>query len=129
MQPATWNSAAQAAVLLCRRARPRRSLCRRLPRCRGSRSPPGIAALTRKQAEAVSNLAALYAVSGELGRALAATEDALELAEALSLDEIKAESLTFRGHARIVAGDGGGIADLEEAVELAENGAALMSWC
>ncbi len=113
--------AAQAAVLLCRSALARGDRDAAVSHAAGAvdllrGSPP-----SREQAEAVSNLAALYAVSGESGRALAATEDALELAEALSLDEIKAESLTFRGHARIVAGDGGGIADLEEAVELAEN--------
>jgi class 3 adenylate cyclase len=75
---------------------------------------------TAERAEAVSNLAAFHAVGGETALALEATAAALELAESLGLDEIRAESLTFRGHARIVGGDPGGIEDLEEAVEIAE---------
>jgi tetratricopeptide (TPR) repeat protein len=43
---------------------------------------------------------------------------ALELAETFGLHEIKAESLTFRGHARILDGDRGGLADVEQAVEI-----------
>ena len=77
-----------------------------------------------EQAEAVSNLAAVHAVRGESERALEASAEALALAETLSLDEIRAESLTFRGHARILDGDEGGIADLELAVEVAEDTSA-----
>jgi class 3 adenylate cyclase len=77
-----------------------------------------------EQAEAVSNLAAVHAVRGEPEGALEASGEALALAEALSLDEIRAESLTFRGHARILDGDEGGIADLELAVEVAEEASA-----
>jgi class 3 adenylate cyclase len=72
------------------------------------------------QAEALSNLAAFHAVCGDSERALEASGEALALAEALALDEIRAESLTFRGHARILGGDVDGIADLEQAVEIAE---------
>jgi class 3 adenylate cyclase/tetratricopeptide (TPR) repeat protein len=75
---------------------------------------------TREQAEAISNLAAFHALRGDSELALQATGDALALAEELALDEIRAESLTFRGHARIVGGDVGGIEDLEEAVEIAQ---------
>jgi class 3 adenylate cyclase len=75
---------------------------------------------TREQAEAVSNLAAFHALSGDSRLALEESAQALTLAEALGLGEIKAESLTFRGHARILGGDPGGIEDLEEAVEIAE---------
>jgi tetratricopeptide (TPR) repeat protein len=77
-----------------------------------------------EQAEAVSNLVAVHAVRGESDRALEASSQALALAEALSLDEIKAETLTFRGHARILGGDEDGIADLELAVEVAEEASA-----
>jgi class 3 adenylate cyclase/tetratricopeptide (TPR) repeat protein len=75
---------------------------------------------SRELAEAVSNLAAFHALCGESERALQASGEALALAETLGLDEIRAESLTFRGHARILGGDEGGIADLERAVALAE---------
>jgi class 3 adenylate cyclase len=89
-------------------------------------SPP-----SPEQAEAVSNLAAFHALCGESDRALAASGEALALAEALSLDEIRAESLTFRGHARILGGDVDGITDLEQAVEIAEEASspALIRSC
>jgi class 3 adenylate cyclase/tetratricopeptide (TPR) repeat protein len=79
-------------------------------------SPP-----SREQAEVTSNLAMLQAVRGESEHALKTSDEALALAEALSLDEIKAESLTFRGHARILGGDHGGLDDLEQAVEIAKD--------
>jgi hypothetical protein len=84
-----------------------------------------------EQAEAVSNLAAFHALCGESDRALEASGEALALAEALELDEIRAESLTFRGHARILGGDLDGITDLEQAVEIAEeaNSPALVRSC
>jgi class 3 adenylate cyclase/tetratricopeptide (TPR) repeat protein len=77
-----------------------------------------------EQAEAVSNMAAVHAVRGETERALEASGEALALAETLSLDEIRAESLTFRGHARILGGDERGLDDLEDAVEIAEEAGA-----
>jgi DNA-binding SARP family transcriptional activator/class 3 adenylate cyclase/tetratricopeptide (TPR) repeat protein len=112
--------AAQAQVLLAR-----------LARDRGDRSAAFAAAFaaveilresppSREQAEALSNLAGIHAVWGESERALAAGAQALELAEALGLDEIRAESLTFRGHARILHGDRGGLADVEQAVKISE---------
>ena len=73
-----------------------------------------------EQAEAISNLAAFHALNGDTDRALEAIGEALALAEALGLDEVRAEALTFRGHARMVAGDDTGIEDLEQAVEVAE---------
>jgi tetratricopeptide (TPR) repeat protein len=73
-----------------------------------------------EQAEAISNLAAFHALNGDTDRALEAIGEALALAEALRLDEVRAEALTFRGHARMVAGDDTGIEDLEQAVEVAE---------
>ena len=78
-------------------------------------SPP-----SREQAEALSNLAGFHAGCGEPERALEASGKALELAERLDLHEIRAECLTFKGHARLLSGDPGGIADLERAVEVAE---------
>ena len=75
---------------------------------------------SRELAEAVSNLAGFHAVCGEPDRALAASDEAFTLADSLALHEIRAESLTFRGHARILSGDRDGIADLEQAVEIAE---------
>jgi hypothetical protein len=75
---------------------------------------------SREQAEAVSHLASVYAVSGEPERALETSAEALALAESLALDEIRAESLISRGLARIRGGDLDGIADLELAVEIAD---------
>jgi DNA-binding SARP family transcriptional activator/class 3 adenylate cyclase/tetratricopeptide (TPR) repeat protein len=74
---------------------------------------------SRAQAEAVSNLVASYALWGQSDHAIEASVRALALAETLGLDEIRAETLTYRGHARILGGDRGGLADLEEAREAA----------
>jgi DNA-binding SARP family transcriptional activator/class 3 adenylate cyclase/tetratricopeptide (TPR) repeat protein len=101
----------------------------RLARARGDRATTFATALaavdvlrglpaSREQAEALSNLAAVHAVWGESDEALEVSAQALELAETFGLDEIKAESLTFRGHARILDGDRGGLADVEQAVEI-----------
>ena len=51
-----------------------------------------------EQAEAISNLAAFHALNGDTDRALEAIGEALALAEALGLDEVRAEALT-RVHA------------------------------
>jgi DNA-binding SARP family transcriptional activator/class 3 adenylate cyclase/tetratricopeptide (TPR) repeat protein len=75
---------------------------------------------SREQAEALSNLVAFHTVWGESDRALEASVQALALAEALALDEVKAETLTYRGHARIQSGERDGLHDLEQAVALAE---------
>jgi DNA-binding SARP family transcriptional activator/class 3 adenylate cyclase/tetratricopeptide (TPR) repeat protein len=75
---------------------------------------------SREQAEAVSNLVAFHAVWGESDRALEASGQALALAETLGLDEVKAETLTYRGYARIQSGEREGLYDLEQAVALAE---------
>ena len=104
-------------------------LLTRLARDRGDRTAAFAAAFaaldilrdlpaSTERAEALSNLAAMHAVWGESDKALAESAQALELAETVGLDEIKAESLTFRGHARILDGDRSGLADLEQAVEI-----------
>jgi DNA-binding SARP family transcriptional activator/class 3 adenylate cyclase len=104
-------------------------LLTRLARDRGDRTAAFAAAFaaldilrdlpaSTERAEALSNLAAMHAVWGESDKALAESAQALELAETFGLDEIKAESLTFRGHARILDGDRSGLADLEQAVEI-----------
>jgi class 3 adenylate cyclase/DNA-binding SARP family transcriptional activator/tetratricopeptide (TPR) repeat protein len=110
--------AVQAGVLLTR-----------LARARGDRTATFGAAFaaveilrdlppSKEHAEALSNLAAMHAVWGESDEALKVSAQALELAETFGLDEIKAESLTFRGHARILDGERGGLADLEQALEI-----------
>ena len=104
-------------------------LLARLARDRGDRDAAFAAAFaavellrdlpaSKEQAEALSDLAAIHAVWGESDEALTVGAQALELAETFGLHEIKAESLTFRGHARILGGDRGGLADVEQAVEI-----------
>ncbi len=112
--------AAQADVLLSRLATARGERERAATHATAAVHRLRDAPPSREQAEAVSNLAGFYALCGDSERALVASEEALALAERMSLDEIRAETLTFRGHARILGGDEGGIADLEQAVELAE---------
>jgi DNA-binding SARP family transcriptional activator/class 3 adenylate cyclase/tetratricopeptide (TPR) repeat protein len=110
--------AAQAGVLLTRLARARGDRTAAFAAAFGAVDILRDLAASKEQAEALSNLAAMHSVWGESDEALAVSAQALELADTLGLDEIKAESLTFRGHARILGGDRGGLADVEKAVEI-----------
>jgi DNA-binding SARP family transcriptional activator/class 3 adenylate cyclase/tetratricopeptide (TPR) repeat protein len=110
--------AAQAEVLLARLARDRGDRKAAFAAASSAVELLGDLPASRERAEALSNLAAIHAVWGESDEALTVGAQALELADTFGLDEIKAESLTFRGHARILDGDRGGLADVEEAVEI-----------
>jgi len=112
--------AARADVLVCRIALARGDHDEASRRASAAVELLRDLAPSHAQAEAMSNLAGFYALRGDPDRALSVSSDALELAEALDLDEIRAESLTFRGHARILGGDLDGIGDLEQAVQVAE---------
>lgn len=114
------GSAAQADILLSRL-----NLARADREAAGARAAQAVdllrgSAPSAEQAEAVSNLAAFHALNGDTDLALEAIGEALALAEQLGLDEVRAEALTFRGHARMVGRDEAGIEDLEQAVEVAE---------
>ena len=112
--------AARADVLVCRIALARGDHDEASRRASAAVELLRDLAPSHAQAEAMSNLAGFYALRGDPDRALSVSSDALDLAEALDLDEIRAESLTFRGHARILGGDLDGIGDLEQAVQVAE---------
>jgi len=112
--------AARASILLSRLARARGDREAAFARAEEAVAAGQEIASSAEHAEALSNLAAIAAVWGDPDRALDASARALELAGRLGLDEIRAECLTFRGHARMLAGDPGGLADVERAVEIAE---------
>jgi class 3 adenylate cyclase len=114
------GGAARAGVMLSRLALARGDRDAASEHVRGAVGLLRDSAPSPELAEAVSNLAAFHALSGEPARALEVSGEALALAEALALHEIRVESLTTRGHARLLEGDRGGIADLEQAVEIAE---------
>jgi tetratricopeptide (TPR) repeat protein len=70
--------------------------------------------------------ARLEAIGGDPKRAVELSDAALELAEELGRDDIRSNALNSRGIARAHLGDAGGVADLEQAVELADrSGAAI----
>lgn len=112
--------AAQASILLSRLALARGDRDAGLAHAERAVEALEGAPPSRERAEAVSNLAAFASVSGDHDRALEVGGEALALAAELGLDEIRAESLTYRGHSRLMTGDRRGLADLEEAVELAD---------
>ena len=60
-----------------------------------------------------------YSLAGSPEEALASARQALEIAEALGLDDIRANSLSTIGMTRISLGDPGGIEDQERSVEIA----------
>ena len=56
---------------------------------------------------------------GQLQEAVQVGRQALAMAEALGLDELRARTLNTIGSARVLSGDRGGLADLEQSVTLA----------
>ena len=77
-------------------------------------SPPSAA-----KAAALANRARFHGIADEMDEARALSEQALELARELGLDELQAHALNTRGIARTVGGDLGGIEDLEESMATA----------
>jgi tetratricopeptide (TPR) repeat protein len=71
------------------------------------------------KASVLSWRAAFFMLAGENDEAIRCGREALALAEALGLDEIRSNCLNTIGGARVEAGDPGGTAELEQAIELA----------
>jgi class 3 adenylate cyclase/tetratricopeptide (TPR) repeat protein len=66
---------------------------------------------------AYANLANAHSVAGSYTDAIAAAERAVNVAEMLGLPE-PARALTYRGFARFLLGDEGGLAEMEQALDL-----------
>ncbi|TMJ94117.1 MAG: hypothetical protein E6G67_10455 [Actinobacteria bacterium] len=76
------------------------------------------ASLTK--ANVLVNLSRTFMVAGEHRDSIALGTEALQMAEQLGLDDLRAHALTNVGVSRVILGDRGGIDDLERAVEIAE---------
>jgi class 3 adenylate cyclase len=72
------------------------------------------------RARALANLAGLRMVAGEHEAAIRGGWEALQLAEELDLDDLRAAALNTIGCARAGYGDLGGIVDLERSIAIAE---------
>jgi class 3 adenylate cyclase/tetratricopeptide (TPR) repeat protein len=78
------------------------------------------AAPSPSKAHVLSTLSRFYAVALEADQAIRYGRQALEMAQALGLGEVRAHALNNIGFARVVLGDRGGIEDLERSVAAAE---------
>jgi tetratricopeptide (TPR) repeat protein len=75
---------------------------------------------SRGKAYVLANLSRYLMLAGRATEAIATGREALAMAEALGLDDLRAHALNNIGAARGSAGDLGGFADLEESIAIAE---------
>jgi tetratricopeptide (TPR) repeat protein len=71
------------------------------------------------KAYVLSQIARYRALAGDSREAIQVGLEALELAETLGLDELRAHALNNVGIAKVLDGDAGAIADLERSIEIA----------
>jgi class 3 adenylate cyclase/tetratricopeptide (TPR) repeat protein len=75
---------------------------------------------TRVKAHVVSTVSRYLMLAGRSSESIRVGREALAMAELLGLDEVRANALNNVGAARCQSGDPGGIADLEQAVAVAD---------
>ena len=75
---------------------------------------------SQAKAYVIANLSRFLMLASENAEAIRVGREALAMAEALQLDDLRAHTLNNIGVARFHAGDPGGIADLEESIAVAE---------
>ncbi len=68
--------------------------------------------------DALGNLTAFLSITGNHERAIEVGGDAIRMAEALGLDDLRAHALTHVGFSRVTSGDLDGIEDLDESVAI-----------
>jgi class 3 adenylate cyclase/tetratricopeptide (TPR) repeat protein len=73
------------------------------------------------KAEALSNLARFLELAGNAEEAIAVGRRALELADQLGLDELRADAMYVTGLARAALGDEDGIQDVERSIEITDS--------
>ena len=71
---------------------------------------------SREKAYVLQELSRVLMMREDIDRSIEIGSESLELAEELGLDAVRSRNLNTRGVARIVQGDDGGFADLEEAI-------------
>jgi tetratricopeptide (TPR) repeat protein len=74
---------------------------------------------SQTKAYVLATLAGALTTSGHQEEAIEVGRQALTMADDLGLDELRSKARTYIGGARVVGGDRGGLADLEQAVVLA----------
>jgi class 3 adenylate cyclase/tetratricopeptide (TPR) repeat protein len=74
---------------------------------------------SRSKAHVLSTLSRFHSAALEVDMAIRTGEQALEMAEGLGLDEIRAHALNNIGSARVALADDGGIEDLEASLAIA----------
>jgi DNA-binding SARP family transcriptional activator/class 3 adenylate cyclase len=74
---------------------------------------------SRSKANVLTHLAGSLLVAGRSTQAIRAGREAITIAESLGLDDLRADALNYVGSARVLGGDRGGLADLEQALQVA----------
>ena len=82
---------------------------------------------SRQKAYVLSTLSRFRAAAYESEEAIRLGREALAMAEALGLDEIRAHALNNIGYARVTLGDREGVRDLEQSVEISDETGSLES--
>ena len=73
---------------------------------------------SREKAYVLQELSRVLMMREDIDRSIQVGSESLELAEELGLDAVRSRNLNTRGVARVLQGDDGGFADLEEAIAL-----------
>src|SRR5918996_963886 len=74
---------------------------------------------SRSKVRVLASRAHFHLAADEAEEAVRAAEEALAMADALGLDELRAHTLSTLGFSRVMTGDLAGLRDLEESVEVA----------
>ena len=114
------ESAAEAEVMLGKLAWLAGETGRAIERDRGAAELLAADPPSRAKATVLVELAGLLMVAGRNQEAIQVGQEGLGIAERLGLDDIRADALNHVGAARVSAEDPRGLADMEQAVTLAE---------
>jgi class 3 adenylate cyclase/tetratricopeptide (TPR) repeat protein len=95
---------------------------RALPRFEHAATLIDDSAPSRAKAEVLAELTRFWMLGDEDAKAVELGTEALEIAEALGLDDVRARVMNSRGVSRAKLGDGEGVTELERSLELAEAG-------
>jgi tetratricopeptide (TPR) repeat protein len=112
------SGAAEAEVLLAGLARSRGDRTSEEMHLGAATSVLEDTPISSTKALVLSEVARSHMLDGAFTQALAISREALQAADELGLDQVRASTLNTRGVARFAVGDREGVADLEESLEL-----------
>ena len=122
-----WEGAAEAETLLGSLAWDQGQGERGMEHCRRAVALLERAGPSRAKAFALVTLASNLTLSGQHEEAIEVGRQALAVAEARGLDDLRAQAYNYIGVARLIATDLGGVADLEQALGIAVEANSLQT--